>query len=224
MSNTMWFHHEDLDRFSIVKHQGCPGTDAFFDYDRTKWLNLIDGTIGFKNGNFNLIPCNEDYLAPYRYYTLTFNKGAANWLKFDTFTIYQVNVKGKSKQLLFVRNNENGHLDNVLYKRTLDDIRSRIIKNNRVFVVSNHAVDRAKLRLPEVSEYNTFQVISHLLSKVNREAKPAHIKKEYSTFSLLKYNFQHADYYMDHDRNVYVVHDHVLLTVHGNESERWKLN
>lgn len=222
MLNQIKFRHDKLDTFGIITDQKYPGTDAFFDFDRIRFINLVDGILG---GDSSKLKVYHDKNFSYMYYMLTYIKNVQKWYNKDTFTIYECDTNGKSNQLLFVKNNKNGWLDNVIYKRCLDDIQSRIEAKSIAYVSSTHAIERATLRIPEIADCKSkFKISKWLLNQVNRNSKSAHIKKEFAAFSLLNHHFEKADYYMDPQRNVYVIVNHTIATIHCNESERWKLN
>lgn len=217
----MVYKLDRIDKFHVITDQGYPGTDAFFKYTKNNFLNLIDGIIGSPKVEFTII---QDINNAYKYLLFRDRKDVGKWYKSDTYTLVTPNVKGKSKQLIFVVNNVNGFVDDIIYKCQFYEINDRIKHNNRVYVVSSHSINRAMGRMEEMIDLNRFEVYNRLIKKVNIRAQPCHIEKKYEAFALLEHNFQKADYYIDDNGYVYVVHDHTLLTVHGNESERWKRN
>lgn len=225
MKHEMGFKMRNFDHFCILKDQGYPGTESFFNYSRTDWLNIIDGVCGEirKTGSYDNLEVIKDPGKIYMYYMMKYHRGVSKWYNPSMFNFYSVKGK-KSNQLIFVRDNNCNTLHNILYRRMWDDINIRMLVNSRVYLANNHAISRAKLRIPDVVNKSDFGVNSWLIKRVNRDCKPAHIKKDYLAFSLLSHDFEKASYYMDKDRNVYVVVDHVVTTVHGNESERFKLN
>lgn len=225
MKHEMGFKMKNFDHFCILKDQGYPGTECFFNFSRNNWLNIIDGVCGRirKTGNYDDLEVIKDPDKIYMYYMMKYHKDVLKWYKSTKFTFYSGKGK-KSSQLIFVKNNYSDTLHNVLYKRMWTDISIRMSINSRVYVATNHSISRARLRIPEVSDKSNFGINSWLIKKVNRECKPAHIKKDFVALSLLSHDFEKADYFMDENRNVYVVINHILATVHGNESERFKLN
>ena len=219
------FRSDKLDSFGILTDLHYPGTCNYFgNFQRKDFLKLI---IELQHNQWNNLEIYHDIDNSYMYYLYSYMRGVEKWYNNSIFTFYTT-ITGnsdKSDQLIFVKNNKNNWLDNVIYKKCLDDIQSRILLKSKAYVAANHAVERAPTRVPEIAECESkFKIAKWLLNQVNNCSRSAHIKCEYFAFSLLRHHFQKADYYMDHHRNVYVVVNHVIMTIHCNESERWELN
>lgn len=222
MKRPFKYNRNRFDEFDIIRHQQFTKHEDFRSYDRNRFLNMVDGLIGSGELNDRLIPF-DNSLHQYKYYLMRHMKNVEKWYKYDSFSLYCTNCKGKSNRILFVKNNKNEFLDNIIFKDILTDIDQRIKNNCYIYTVNTHALLRSKFRLPEVYNYsNDYDIINYLIDKVNNETRPTELKEQYLAYALLKHNWEKANYYKDKDGNIYVVHDHVLLTVHGNESEWFK--
>lgn len=175
--------------------------------------------------------CFEEYdnsTNAYKYYLYRDLKHVTKWYRSDLFQILhpcgEYSYKPES-HILIVKNNETGRIDNIISKKHFDDINERIQRNSKVYITSKHSCQRSQFRIPELSELiNQWYVDNWLCDHVNFETYSCVLKSQFKAINLLDHNFEVCDYYMDNQGRVFVTKNHILLTVHCNEAERYKRN
>lgn len=158
------------------------------------------------------------------YYYLSRFMDRLSWYKDDIFKFWEcVYAPNPYNELLFVQNVETGMIDNIIPLRLFIDIRNRIMSQLRCYIAHRHAIQRARNRIFELHNLNNFEIESWLLKQVNTSRTvPCHLISQYNTLQLLNHNFQECDYRMDEQGRVYVLVNHKIMTVHWNESDRFK--
>lgn len=180
---------------------------------------------------------NSEYLVPYdnsndayKYYLYRDLKHVLKWYKRELFQLFKAeeyffDYSKPERFILIVKNNQTGRVDNIISKEHFDVISNRIKSNGIIYNTSKHAVRRSQFRISRLVDVsNQWKVDDWLCKQVNEKCYPCKLKKQYTAINLLDHNFEQCQYYMDEHGFVYVVHNHMLLTVHCNESKRYIRN
>ena len=173
-----------------------------------------------KNWKMNQVP---DTLGAYKYYLMRRMNNVQKWYKIGLFDFYETTFPAFTMKMLFVVNKENGRLDNIISRSIFDEITQRIYDHSCVYAIRDHAVKRAKQRIPGLFDWKPLQVYEWL-EKKTKKLRPCSLKPQYKVVALLNHGFETCKYYMDKEDRVYVVTDNLLTTIHYNEAERWVRN
>lgn len=197
--------HKDLDYKSCKQLKNC------------NLKTILDRLLS----NYILDEINDPKLS--YYYYLSRYMDHLDWYKDNKFKFWNASIAPQPyRELLIIQNNETGLIDNVIPFTFFNDIKDRIIKDSNAYVASRHAINRAAIRIFELRDKNQFDIENWLLKRVNKLSKPCHPINHYSVLQLLNHNFQQCTYRMDSEGRVYVIVNHKIMTVHWNESERFK--
>ena len=189
--------------------------------------------IGFRDSNIKSIIDRalnayemEEVTDPKRayYYYLSRFMDNLDWYRDEIFKFWALQFAPYPyNELLFVQNVETGMVDNVIPLDLFVKIRNRIIDNKNAFIAHRHAIQRARTRIFELHNQNSFHIETWLLNQVNKKknSRPCRPVGRYNTLQLLNHNFQECSYRMDECGRVYVIVNHKIMTVHWNESERF---
>jgi len=161
-----------------------------------------------------------DAYGAYKYYLLRRMINVSSWYKGDMFEFYEPLIHPYRSKLLFVINKQNGRLDNIISKSIFDDISKRMEKDLSVYAICDHAVKRAIERVEDVANLSPMEAYEWLEREIIHWNLCV-IKPKYKVMALLNHNFESCNYYMDKEDRVYVVKDHLLMTIHCNEADRW---
>lgn len=172
------------------------------------------------NANMQLI--NDDRDA-YRYYLLRRMHKIDEWYKPGLFDFYVTPIQPYTTKFIFVVNKKNGRLDNIISHGMFYDICTRIDSNSDIYAIHDHAIKRASERVPELYCWKPERIHDWLVKKI-KNLRPCSIKPQYKVLALLNHHFESCKYYMDSNGRVYVVKDHMLMTLHCNEADRWIKN
>jgi len=221
MKTNLTLSLDRLSDFDIFKDTDC-GTCKSLNWDFEKYKSQLSKIIriSIQHDLFEKLDLNEAY----KYMLLRHNRKVDKWYNNSLFSIFScpLNRTSGSSCFYFVRNNKNGHCDNIVFKEILDSVDKRLKDDLIACGCTKHSIDRANMRIPDCVDLNRFKTEEYILNEVNRNSVAAKPKKaSYAVLSLLNHNMETVDYRMDRQGNVYVISNRIVLTVHCNESERW---
>ena len=219
--NTLTYRDDVYEKFDIFHNERKYGTLKKFTFSKKKINKLLRGGCLAPYDNFG---------DAYKYYLYRDLKHVLKWYKSNLFEIYKADdfiygYGNPEHYILIVKNTESGRIDNIISREHFDKIVNRIKSNGIIYNTSKHSVRRSQYRISELVDISDeWKVDNWLCKQVNEKCVPCKLKTQYKAINLLDHNFEQCDYYMDENGLVYVVNNHMLLTVHGNEAKRYVRN